>query len=309
MDFSHKSVLLNETIEALAVERGGVFVDGTLGGGGHAEAILQKLPFGRLIGIDRDGAAIEAASKRLADYAAFTALRGNYADMVVLLDSIGVGSVDGVVLDLGVSSFQLDTAERGFSYNENARLDMRMDERAELSAYEVVNGYAEAELARVISRYGEERWAKRIAQFIAKARRDKPLGTTFELNELIKAAIPASARREGPHPSKRTFQAIRIEVNGELALLEGALRSAAELLNPKGRMAVITFHSLEDRIVKQTFRELANPCICDPKAPVCVCGKTPSVKLITRKAIAPTEAEVSDNPRSRSAHLRAVEKL
>ncbi len=309
MGFSHKSVLLYETIEALAVSRGGIFVDGTLGGGGHAEEILKKLPSGRLIGIDRDGAAIEAASKRLADYTGFTALRGNYADMGSLLDSIGVGNIDGVLLDLGVSSFQLDTAERGFSYNENARLDMRMDERAELSAYEVINGYSEAELGRVISRYGEERWAKRIAQFIAKARSEKPIETTFELNELIKAAIPASARREGPHPSKRTFQAIRIEVNGELALLEGAIRSAIERLNPEGRMAVITFHSLEDRIVKQTFKERANPCVCDPKAPVCVCGKTPAVKLITRKAVVPSEAELSDNPRARSAHLRVIEKL
>ncbi len=309
MEFSHKSVLLNETIEALAVERGGVFVDGTLGGGGHAEAILQKLPSGRLIGIDRDGAAIAAASKRLAGYPAFTALRGNYADMQELLDSIGVGGVDGVLLDLGVSSFQLDTAERGFSYNENARLDMRMDERAPLSAYEVVNGYKEAELAGIITRYGEERWAKRIAQFIIKARADKPVETTFELNDLIKAAIPASARREGPHPSKRTFQAIRIEVNGELSQLEGALRSAVERLNPGGRMAVITFHSLEDRIVKQTFRELANPCVCDPRAPVCVCGRKPSVKPVTRKAAAPSEAEILDNPRARSAHLRAIEKL
>ncbi len=309
MEFSHKSVLLDETIEALAVERGGVFVDGTLGGGGHAEAILKRLPFGRLIGIDRDGAAIEAASKRLIGYPAFTARRGNYADMNALLDSLGIGGVDGVLLDLGVSSFQLDTAERGFSYNENARLDMRMDERAELSAYEVVNGYAEAELAGVITRYGEERWAKRIAQFIAKARSDKPIETTFELNDLIKAAIPAAARREGPHPSKRTFQAIRIEVNGELSQLEGALRDAAARLNPEGRMAVITFHSLEDRIVKQTFRELANPCVCSPKAPVCVCGKKPSVRLVTRKAVAPSAAELLDNPRARSAHLRAVEKL
>lgn len=309
MIFSHKSVLLNEAVEALLPERGGIYVDGTLGGGGHSEAILQRLPNGRLIGIDRDGAAIKAASERLSAYTNFTALRGNYADMPALLDSIGVGQVDGILLDLGVSSFQLDTPERGFSYNEDARLDMRMDDSAGCSAYEVVNGYSEAELARVIVQYGEERWAKRIAKFIAESRAKKPVETTFELNALIKAAIPASARREGPHPSKRTFQALRIEVNEELSLLNEALLSAAERLNPGGRLAVITFHSLEDRIVKQTFRTLENPCTCPPRAPACVCGKTPSAKLISRKGTPPSPEELEDNPRARSARLRTLEKL
>lgn len=309
MTFYHKSVLLTEAVEALAPQRGGIFVDGTLGGAGHSLEILRRLPHGRLIGIDRDGAAIEAASRRLATFPEFTALRGNFADMAALLDSIGVGNVDGILLDLGVSSFQLDTPARGFSYNEDARLDMRMDERAARSAFDVINNYSEEELARVIKTYGEERWAKRIAKFIVQARAAKPVETTFELNALIKAAIPASARREGPHPSKRTFQAIRIEVNDELAPLEAAVKSAVERLNTGGRLAVITFHSLEDRIVKQTFREFENPCVCGPKAPACVCGRTPSARLVPRKGVVPSEQELEANPRARSARLRTLEKI
>lgn len=309
MEFSHKPVLLEETLRLLAPERGGVFVDGTLGGGGHAVQILARIPFGRLIGIDRDSDAIEASQKRLGGNPSFTAAKGNFANMAGILDSLGIGGADGILLDLGVSSFQLDNAQRGFSYNEDAPLDMRMDAAQPFSAYDVVNQYSEEELFRVISRFGEERWASRIAKFIVAARKDSPIKTTGGLNTVIKNAIPASARREGPHPSKRTFQAIRIEVNDELGSLEGAIRSAAARLNPLGRMVVITFHSLEDRIVKQVFRSMEKPCVCPPKSPVCVCGLKPSVKVLTRKAVAPSEEEIAENPRSRSAHVRAVEKL
>lgn len=309
MEFSHKPVLLEETLRLLAPEKGGVFVDGTLGGGGHAGQILARIPFGRLIGIDRDSDAIEASQKRLGDNPSFTAAKGNFANMAGILDSLGIGGADGILLDLGVSSFQLDNAQRGFSYNEDAPLDMRMDAAQPFSAYDVVNQYSEEELFRVISRFGEERWASRIAKFIVAARKDSPIKTTGGLNTVIKNAIPASARREGPHPSKRTFQAIRIEVNDELGSLEGAIRSAAARLNPLGRMVVITFHSLEDRIVKQVFRSMEKPCVCPPKSPVCVCGLKPSVKVLTRKAVAPSEEEIAENPRSRSAHVRAVEKL
>jgi len=287
---------------------GCIYVDGTMGGGGHSEEILKRIyPTGRLIGIDRDPAAYKAASERLKAWSeSFTPVHGNFADIKNILATLNISAVDGVLLDLGVSSHQLDSPERGFSYHEDVRLDMRMDTTQEISAYELVNQSSEEELARIIWDYGEERWAKRIAAFIVKHR---PLETTGQLVEVIKKAIPAAARREGPHPARRTFQALRIAVNQELSLLEQALRDAVEVLKPGGRLCVITFHSLEDRIVKQTFRSLKDPCICPPEAPVCTCGKTPVVDIITRKPIVPKEEELKDNARARSAKLRVCEKI
>ncbi len=308
--FSHTPIMLEETVKLLAPERGGTFIDGTLGGGGHAYAVLAALDGkGVLYGIDRDGEAIAAASERLAEFAdggAFAALRGNFFDMRRLLAQRGVEKADGILLDLGVSSYQLDTPERGFSYHDDAPLDMRMDKDAPLSAYDVVNGYDADRLADVIRKYGEERFAGRVARAIAAAR---PVETTAQLASVIKAAIPAATRRDGPHPARRTFQAIRIEVNGELDGLEDALQDAHDLLDHDGVLAVITFHSLEDRVVKQAFKRFENPCTCDPKAPMCTCGKTPTVKILTRKPIVPSEKELQENPRARSAKLRAVQKL
>lgn len=310
-EFHHVPIMLEPVLELLKPERGGIFVDGTLGGGGHAEAVLERLPKGsRLIGIDRDGAAIKAATERLLRFGdAFMAIRGNFFDMKHLLASVGITRIDGALMDLGVSSHQLDTPERGFSYHEEAPLDMRMDERAALSAYDVVNSYSVEDLARVIRDYGEERFSFRVANRIVKERATKPIETTTELAEIIKAAIPAANRREGPHPARRTFQALRIEVNGELNGLTEALDSAESLLAPGGRMAVITFHSLEDRIVKQAFKRYENPCVCDPRAPICTCGKKPTSKILTRKPIVADEQELEQNPRSRSAKLRGIEKL
>jgi len=310
-EFHHIPIMLPQVLELLKPERGGIFVDGTLGGGGHAEAVLERLPEGsRLIGIDRDGAAIKAASERLARFGEkFMAIRGNFFDMKQLLASAGVEKIDGALMDLGVSSHQLDTPERGFSYHEEAPLDMRMDERAAFSAYDVVNGYSAEELGRVIRDYGEERFAFRVANRIVKERAAKPIETTTELAEIIKSAIPASNRREGPHPARRTFQALRIEVNGELAGLTEAIDSVESILAPKGRMAVITFHSLEDRIVKQAFKKYENPCTCDPRAPICTCGKKPTAKILTKKPIVADEQELEYNSRSRSAKLRGIEKL
>lgn len=309
--FHHIPILRETVVSLLNPRRGGVFVDGTLGGGGHAEAVLERLPEGgRLYGIDRDGAAIAAASARLARFGeAFTAIRGNFFDMKRLLAAQGVTEVDGILLDLGVSSHQLDTPQRGFSYHEDAPLDMRMDPSAPLSAYDVVNGYPAEELARIIREYGEERYASRVANAIVREREKAPLNSTVRLAEIVKLALPAPARREAQHPARRTFQALRIEVNSELEGLSAALNDAHDLLRSGGVLAVITFHSLEDRIAKQAFKTFEHPCTCDPHAPVCTCGKTPTAKVLTKKPIVADEAELQQNPRARSAKLRAIQKL
>ncbi len=309
--FHHIPILRDTVVSLLAPQRGGTFVDGTLGGGGHAEAVLERLPEGgRLYGIDRDGAAIEAASLRLARFGeAFTAIRGNFFDMKRLLAGQGVMEADGILLDLGVSSHQLDTPERGFSYHEDAPLDMRMDPSAPLSAYDVVNGYPAEALARIIREYGEERYAMRVANALVREREKAPLDSTVRLAEIVKRAMPAPARREQQHPARRTFQALRIEVNGELAGLSDALTDAHDLLRSGGVFAVITFHSLEDRIVKQAFKTFENPCTCDPRAPICTCGKKPTARMLTKKPIVAEEAELKENPRARSAKLRAIQKL
>lgn len=321
MDFKHRSVLLDETIEGLAIKPEGIYLDGTLGGGGHSSQILQRLTTGRLVGIDQDGEAIAAARDRLAeagfsvtlgDKAALgnqvTLVRDNYCNAGNVLSALGVGGVDGIVLDLGVSSYQLDNAERGFSYRYDTALDMRMDTRQTLSAREIVNEYPEMELYRIIRDYGEEQFAKNIAKHIATARREKPIETTGELNELIRAAIPAKLRERGGHPSKRTFQAIRIECNHELDVLKNSLDDLIGLLNPGGRLCVITFHSLEDRIVKSSFRRNEAPCTCPPEFPVCVCGKVSRGRVITRKPILPSREEQEANSRSKSAKLRIFER-
>ena len=311
MEREHISVLLNESVEALKLKAGMKVVDGTLGGGGHAEHILQKiLPEGFLIGIDKDLEAIERAQKRLQKYEGnYIIVHDDFKNIRNVLSKLNIPKVNGAVLDLGVSSYQLDDDYRGFSYSQNARLDMRMNCQEVLSAYEVVNRYKENDLARVISEYGEERWAKRIAQFIVKRRSEKPVETTFELTEIIKAAIPANARRDGPHPAKRTFQAIRIEVNGELAGLSKAVEDFASVIEGGGHLAVITFHSLEDRIIKKEFKRLERPCTCPPDSPVCFCGKKPVAKIITRKPVLPDFEEVDENHRARSAKLRVLEIL
>ncbi len=306
----HAPIMVEEVLSLLAPERGGIFVDGTLGGGGHAEAVLKKLPpNGRLYGIDRDGEAIAEASKRLAPFGErFRALRGNFFDMTALLKEQGVDKADGILMDLGVSSHQLDAPKRGFSYHNEAPLDMRMDEDAAFSAYDVVNSYPAERLATILREYGEERYAMRIANAIVRARQKAPIASTTELAEIVKAATPAENRWEGQHPARRAFQAIRIEVNGELNGLNKALADAVELLNPGGRLCVITFHSLEDRIAKQAFKTLENPCTCPPKAPICTCNKKPVVRILTKKPAIAGEEELKENARSRSAKLRAVEK-
>ena len=310
MEFRHKSVLLEESIEALHIRPDGIYVDGTLGGGGHSYEICRRLSDrGRLIGIDQDAAAIAAATKRLEEFKdRVTIVRSNYCDMKKELGKLGITSVDGVILDLGVSSYQLDEAERGFTYREDAPLDMRMDQRQTLSAKEVVNDYSEMELYHIIRDYGEERFAKNIAKHILSARKEKQLETTGELIHVIKAAIPAKARATGGHPAKRTFQAIRIEVNRELYVLDHSLGDMIDLLNDKGRICVITFHSLEDRIVKNKFRESENPCTCPKEFPVCICGKKPKGRVITRKPIVPSEEELEENTRSKSSKLRVFER-
>jgi 16S rRNA (cytosine1402-N4)-methyltransferase len=307
----HAPIMVSEILSLLQPERGGVFVDGTLGGGGHAQAVLERLPAGgQLYGIDRDGEAVAEASRRLKPFGdAFTVIRGNFFDMKSLLLQRGIPAADGILLDLGVSSHQLDAPERGFSYHSDAPLDMRMDTSAPLTAYDVVNTYPAPELARIFREYGEERFAGRIAASIVRAREGEPIRSTTQLAEIIKAATPAANRWEGQHPARRSFQAIRIEVNGELSGLRQALTDAAELLNPGGRLCVITFHSLEDRIAKQLFRELENPCTCPPKAPVCICGKKPVVRILTKKPLTAEQQELEENARSRSAKLRAIEKL
>lgn len=310
MIFKHYSVLLDETIENLNIKPDGIYLDGTLGGGGHSEAILKRLsPKGRLIGIDQDDAAIAAASERLSVFGdRVTVLRNNYRNARTALEQIGITKVDGIVLDLGVSSYQLDNEERGFSYRYDTDLDMRMDRRQSLTAKDIVNEYSEMELFHIIKDYGEDQFAKNIAKHIVKAREKKKLETTFELNEIIKAAIPAKMRAAGGHPSKRTFQAIRIECNKELEVLKDSLDEMIDMLSPGGRFCIITFHSLEDRIVKAAFRRNENPCICPPEFPVCTCGKKSKGKVISRKPILPSAKELEENSRSKSAKLRVFER-
>lgn len=308
MEFKHIPVMPEPCMELLGLDRhpDGVFVDGTLGGGGHTQEILSRTR-GKVLGIDRDWEALRAAGERLAPFGdRFVPLHGNYANIASLLHEAGYDSMDGMLMDLGVSSYQLDNPERGFSFHTDAPLDMRMDQTAPLTAEIVLNTYSEKELARIISLYGEEKWAVRIAKFIVAAR---PLHTTMDLVRVIDAAVPAAERRKVSHPARRTFQAIRIEVNSELSLLEPALRDAVSCLKPGGRLVVITFHSLEDRIVKQTFHNLQYPCTCPPKAPVCICGKKPQGFVVTRKPVLPTEEECEINPRSHSAKVRAFEKI
>lgn len=309
MEFAHKSVLLDETIEGLKIKPDGIYLDGTLGGGGHSSEICRRLAHGRLIGIDQDAEAIAAAAERLAPFREkVTLVRDNYCNAPAVMKSLELEGADGIVLDLGVSSYQLDNVERGFSYRYDTALDMRMDTRQSLSAKEIVNEYPERELYRIIRDYGEDQFARNIARHIAAARKDRPIETTGELNELIKAAIPAKMRANGGHPSKRTFQAIRIECNHELDVLKDSLDELIGLLNPGGRICIITFHSLEDRIVKSAFRKNENPCTCPPDFPVCVCGKESRGKVITRKPILPGAQELETNSRSKSAKLRIFEK-
>ena len=308
MEFNHYSVLLSETVEQLHIKPEGIYVDGTLGGGGHAFEVCKRLTTGHFYGIDQDDAAIAAASERLRCFGdKVTILRNNYCNARAALFEQGVEKVDGIVLDLGVSSYQLDTEDRGFSYRYNAPLDMRMDRRQILTAKDIVNHYSEMELFHIIRDYGEDQFAKNIAKYIVKARADKPVETTFELNEIIKAAVPAKMRQNG-HPSKQTFQAIRIECNRELEVLRSSLDDFIDLLNPGGRLCIITFHSLEDRIVKTAFKKNENPCTCPPEFPVCVCGKISKGKVITRKPILPGQKELEENSRSKSAKLRVFEK-
>lgn len=309
MEFKHYSVLLGETIEQLNVKPDGIYVDGTLGGGGHAFEVCKQLTTGHFYGIDQDDAAIRAAGERLSPFGEkVTIIRNNYCNMKAALAAEGVEKVDGIVLDLGVSSHQLDTEDRGFSYRYDAPLDMRMDRRQNLTAKEIVNNYSEQDLYRIIRDYGEDKFAKNIAKHIARARADKPIETTFELNEIIKAAIPAKMRKDG-HPSKQTFQAIRIECNRELEVLRESLDEFIGMLNPGGRLCIITFHSLEDRIVKTIFKKNEAPCTCPPEFPVCVCGKVSMGKVISKKPILPGEKELEENSRSKSAKLRVFERV
>lgn len=311
MEFKHKSVLLYETVDELNIKPDGIYVDGTLGGGGHSYEIAGRLSEGgRLIGIDQDEDAIKAASKRLEPYMdRVTIVRNNYCNMDKVLDELGIDKVDGIMLDLGVSSYQLDAADRGFTYNVDTALDMRMDQRQEITAKDIVNEYSEFDLYRIIRDYGEDRFAKNIAKHIVAARQEKPIETTFELNDIIKAAIPMKVRATGGHPSKRTYQAIRIELNKELEVLENSIDIMIDRLKPEGRLCIITFHSLEDRIVKTRFRNNENPCTCPPSFPACVCGKVPKGRVITRKPVVPTDEEINENSRSKSSKLRVFERV
>ncbi len=306
-EFSHKPVLLQEVIDSLALKEGMTVIDGTLGGGGHSAEILKIIgPTGKLIGIDRDNDALNHCKKKFEGNPAFTPVKSNYCNMKSVCEELGIDKVDAILLDLGVSSFQLDNAERGFSYMQNCALDMRMDAEQKLSAYDVVNYMDESELAKIIRDYGEDKFAKRIAEFIVKAR---PISTTFELNEVITNAIPAKFRREGPHPSKRTYQAIRIYVNNELEPLENTIKDAVSLLKPHGRLGIISFHSLEARAVKNTMRYLESDCICPKESIICTCNKVQEVKMVTKKPIVASNEELEENPRSRSAEYRVCEKV
>lgn len=308
MDYKHESVLLKEAIDGLDIKKDGIYIDGTLGGGGHTYRILNQVTEGKVIGIDQDEYAINRAKKRLEQFENFIPIHDNFKNIPIILDKLKIEKVDGIILDLGVSSFQLDIPERGFSYKNNAPLDMRMNKEQNISARHVVNGYEEQELARVIKEYGEEKWAARIAKFIVKEREQEFIETTGKLVEIIKKAIPKQARQDGPHPAKRTFQAIRIEVNKEIEILENAIINAVAKLNEGGRICIITFHSLEDRIVKRTFNYLNKDCICPPEIPKCMCNKKSELKIITKKPIGPSNEELGKNPRSRSAKLRIGEK-
>lgn len=309
MEFKHKSVLLDETIEGLNVKPNGIYVDGTLGGAGHSFQLVSKLSSqGRLIGFDQDEDAIKASTEKLKDFNNVTIVRSNYRNMKEELNNLGINEVDGIMLDLGVSSYQLDTIERGFSYKEEAPLDMRMDNRQDMTARDIVNGYSQSDLFRIIRDYGEDKFAANIAKHIVANREEKPIETTTELAEIVKAAIPMKFRKQGGHPAKQTFQAIRIELNSELTVLSDSLMEMIDLLKPEGRICVITFHSLEDRIVKNIFKEAEEPCTCPKNFPVCVCGKKSKGKVITRKPIAPSTEELEYNSRSKSAKLRIFEK-
>lgn len=310
IEFSHYSVLLNECMEGLCIKPDGIYVDGTAGGAGHSSEIAKRLESGRLIAIDQDETAVAVATERLNALGKNTAVvRSNFCEIAKVCASLGEQSIDGVLLDLGVSSYQLDTADRGFSYSADAPLDMRMDNRKSLDAYQVVNTYSEQQLKKILFDYGEERYSPAIASAIVRHREKKPIETTAELSDIIKYAIPPAAREGGHHPAKRSFQAIRIEVNGELDVIEPAIKDAVSMLKPGGRIAIITFHSLEDRIVKQAFASLASGCTCPKDFPVCVCGNKPKIKLVNRKPILPSKEELEENPRSRSAKLRVAEKL
>jgi len=310
MDYKHTSVLLHESVNRLNIDADGCYVDGTLGGGGHSIEIAKKLsPKGKLIAIDRDDFALEYAEKALNVFQNIHFVKNNFANIHSILDELGIDKINGMILDLGVSSFQLDDGERGFSYNHDAILDMRMDKKQKLTAHEIVNTYSQEQLAEIIFKYGEENWAKRIAEFIVKARAESPIETTLQLVETIKKAIPKKAREDGPHPAKRTFQSIRIEVNKELEVLGQAVADIVDRLEPKGRLSIITFHSLEDRIIKGAFKDLEDPCTCPRDFPMCMCNKKPQVKIITRKPIVPSEDELQENHRARSAKLRVAEKI
>lgn len=312
MEFKHRPVLLEETIESLKIRPDGIYVDGTLGGAGHASQVCKRLSEkGRFVGIDQDDCALQAAGERLKEFGKnvrIDCVKSNYCQMKSVLENLGIDKVDGILLDIGVSSYQLDNAERGFTYREDAPLDMRMDQSSSFSAKDVVNQYDEMQLYRVIRDYGEEKFAKNMAKHIVAARQEKEIETTGELIEIIKASIPAKVRATGGHPAKRTFQAIRIEVNRELEVLQDSIDEMIDLLNDGGRLCIITFHSLEDRIVKNKFRENEDPCICPKNFPVCVCGRKSKGKVITRKPIVPSEQEVEENKRSKSSKLRVFEK-
>lgn len=310
MEFNHKSVLLQETIEGLMIKPEGTYVDGTLGGAGHSSVIASKLnSLGRLVGFDQDEDAIKASTEKLKGYDNVTIVRSNYRNMKEELNNLGINKVDGIMLDLGVSSYQLDTIERGFSYKEEAPLDMRMDNRNEMTARDIVNNYSQGDLFRIIRDYGEDKFAANIAKHIVTYRENKPIETTTELAEIVKAAIPMKFRKQGGHPAKQTFQAIRIELNGELTVLKESLMEMIDMLNPGGRICIITFHSLEDRIVKNIFKDAENPCTCPKNFPVCVCGNKSKGKIITRKPIVPSEEELEYNPRSKSSKLRIFERI
>ncbi len=309
-DFVHVSVLLEEAVDLLAIKPDGIYVDCTAGGGGHSAAIAAKLTTGHLYSFDRDGDAVKAASDRLAPFGdKVTVIRENFLNAASTLRDMGIKHIDGATADLGVSSYQLDNEERGFSYMADAPLDMRMDRRGSLTARDVVNNYPEEEIARILFAYGEEKFSRKIAAAIVKEREVSPIENTLRLSDIIKNAIPAAARNGGHHPAKRSFQAIRIEVNSELSIIEPALKDLASMLNQGGRISVITFHSLEDRAVKNAFAELASGCVCPPSFPVCVCGRKPQMKLVTKKPVLPADSELEINPRARSAKLRAAEKL